>query len=93
MIFMLWKFIFLGNKTSKTSFKGYCRDKAGGKDIIDYIPVKDKSECHRNCNENTECVAFAFNRNNINRENCDLYRKGPYIYGSGINGITCYVIL
>ena len=76
----------------RRTFDGYCRDKNGGKDIIDYIPVKDKSECHKNCDKDAECVAFAFNRNNINSKNCDLYRKGPYIFGSGKNATTCYII-
>ena len=83
---------FLGNETSASVFNGYCRDRTGGKDIIEYIHVEDKLGCRNRCEHIEECVAYAFSKNNINSENCDLYRNGPYILGSGTDAATCYVM-
>ena len=82
----------LGNETSRATFNGYCRDRNGEKDIIEYIQVEDKLGCRNKCEVTKECVAYAFNRNKINSKNCDLYRNGPYIFGSGKNATTCYVM-
>ena len=89
---MAYQNYVLENETSSTTFNGYCRDKNGEKDIIDYIQVKDRLGCRNECKNTKECVAYAFNRNNKNSKNCDLYRNGPYIFGSGKNATTCYVM-
>ena len=83
---------FLGIRTLATTFNGYCRDRNGGKDIIDYIRVEDKLGCQNRCNDTKECVAYAFDRNIKSSANCDLYRNGPYINGSGKSAVTCYVM-
>ena len=75
-----------------TTYSGYCRDPQYDKSIIDFIPVKDVQECHMKCRNAKECAAFAFNSKNTNGlPNCDLYRGGPYMQGTGASRIICYV--
>ena len=75
-----------------TTYSGYCRDPQYDKSIIDFIPVKDVQECHVKCMNAKECAAFAFNSKNTNgMPNCDLYRGGPYMQGTGASRIICYV--
>ena len=35
------------------------------------------------------CVAFAYSYDN---DYCDLYRNGPYTYGSGSKSTKCYIM-
>merc|ERR1712136_179292 len=81
-------------KETETTFHGFCRDSNLEKDIIDFIRVEDNLECQNRCQDTKECVAYAFERKRINKKNCDLYRKGPYVMGSSNipNEVTCYVM-
>ena len=83
---------FLGIRTLATTFNRYCRDRNGGKDIIEFIRVEDKLGCQNRCEYTKQCVAYSFDSNIRDSENCYLYRNGPYIFGSGKNATTCYVM-
>ena len=75
-----------------TTYGGYCRDPQYDKSIIDFIHVTDVQECHIKCRNTNYCAAFAFNsRNTAGLPNCDLYRGGPYMQGTGASRIICYV--
>ena len=75
-----------------TTYSGYCRDPQYDKSIIDFIPVKDAQECNIKCRNDNDCAAFAFNsKDTAGKPNCDLYRAGPYVQGTGATRIICYV--
>ena len=74
-------------------YDGFCRNSQNDKSIIDFISVNVVDECYQNCIKIYDCKAFAFNsKTTIGLSNCNLYRIGPYIKGTGDSGVLCYVI-
>ena len=79
-----------------TTYMGYCRDSLYTKSSINNINVKDVHNCHVECKNSRDCVAFAFNSKHlpIYYPNCHLYRRGPrgpYATGTGASNVICYV--
>lgn len=73
-------------------YNGFCRDSQNNKDIIDFLSVTDVSTCNQTCKDTFGCAAFAFNSKTlVGLSNCNLYRQGPYIQGTGDSHVLCYV--
>ncbi len=71
-------------------FGGLCRYGSDYRDHFKTITSTNPHECQQNCIDITGCVAFSYTSDAI--ENCNLYRGGPYTYGSGKPDTTCYII-
>ena len=75
-----------------TSFSGYCRYEDADFDPLSYSSVTSVVECYEECQEiPNECVAFDYSPDNTGYE-CTMYKGGPYTYGTGIVGTTCYLM-
>ena len=49
------------------------------------------SECYTLCAGEVNCTAFAL-KDDAENDNCFLYENGPYTYGTGTSGFTCYIM-
>ena len=60
--------------------------------MLDIVVVDSGTQCYENCQAMASdgCVAFAYSP--ADSEQCDLYRGGPYTYGTGDSGSTCYLM-
>ena len=59
----------------------------------DYISVEissSPSDCQQKCENTDGCTAFVYK--DATTSNCYKYRGGPYTYGTGITGYTCYIM-
>ena len=78
---------------SLVSYDGWCRYGPGKRSWMGAYIVKKALECQQYCIDNTGCVAFTFIVDDCKYcENCYLYRGGPYTYGNGKAGHTCYIM-
>jgi len=71
---------------------GFCRygdnenENLDGKALVDGT---GKGGCKQQCQTTVDCTAYAFTSEN---SHCDLYKGGPYTYGSGAHGVTCSIL-
>ena len=72
------------------SFGGWCRYGSDDRDQMTNSNVINAQECQQHCVDKRECVAFSYESNNA--ESCQLYKGGPYTYGSGRMNTTCYIM-
>lgn len=57
--------------------------------LPDDMEAKEQS-CKGQCQSHGDCTAYSFSSDN---SHCDLYKGGPYTYGSGRAGTTCNILL
>ena len=59
--------------------------------MVAAVTVEGAKQCYEKCQTMpiNDCVAFAYSP--ADSRECDLYRGGPYTYGSGDFGSTCYI--
>ena len=71
------------------AFDGYCRYGSDDKNWIKELDATNKHNCYEQCQTTDGCTAFAYESNGPHKD-CDLYRGGPYTYGSGRMNTICY---
>ena len=83
----------LENQMIDKIYVGFCRcDQCGrnNRSVISSYRTENDSQCQQGCQVSKDCTAFAFEPINV-KKNCNLYRGGPYTYGSGKEDTICYV--
>ena len=83
----------LDSQIIEKSYVGFCRcDRCGRtkKSVNSSYHTVNDSDCQQGCEATKDCTAFAIEPGNV-KKNCNLYRGGPYTYGSGKEGTICYV--
>ena len=79
-----------------TMFKGLCRYGYYREHLFYSIFAPGAKKCHDVCKMTSSCVAFTFETSVIKMQkqysNCYLYKGGPYTFGNGEIGMTCYVV-
>ena len=71
------------------SFSGWCRYGSGESNYQRDLGLTSSiSKCQEECQISVGCVAFTYGENT----DCDLWQGGPYTYGNGRPGYTCYIM-
>ena len=75
-----------------TSFPGYCEHGSNPYIFKEFVKLDSDIQCYEKCKSKTKpkCVAFDFSPGK--NFACGMYGGGPYNYGSGESGSTCYLM-
>ena len=73
------------------AFDGDCRYRPNNINRIKELGATNAQSCYEQCEITDGCTAFAYKSNAPNKD-CNLYREGPYTFGSGRENQTCYIM-
>ena len=76
--------------SQKTYFDGYCRYGDAKSHWIKVATAINLVSCYETCQKTDDCVAFSYSIDS--KDNCNLYKGGPYTYGSDHPISKCYIM-